>query len=187
MRPVSGLPAIQKVPNVTSVQGFEYRISRSFFGSCALIALSRRKCMHLAASAGALAAVGRPAWAQGYASRPIRILVGFPAGGTPDILTRIIGQRLHERLGQPIVVENKPGGSGNIATVAAARSAADGYTLLSVGAPNAINATLCQTPKFDFIRDIAPVAGVARIPDIVVVNPQVPARTVPEFIDYAKA
>ena len=149
--------------------------------------LSRRKYLHLAASAGALTAVGRAAWAQAYPSRPIRILVGFPAGGTPDILARIIGERLHERLGQPIVVENKPGASGNLATVTVARSAADGYTLLSVGAPNAINATLYQTPNFDFLRDIAPVAGVTRLPDIVVVNPQVPAKTVPEFIDYAKA
>ena len=149
--------------------------------------LSRRKYLHLAASAGALTAVGRAAWAQAYPSRPIRILVGFPAGGTPDILARIIGRRLHERLGQPIVVENKPGASGNLATVTVARSAADGYTLLSVGAPNAINATLYQTPNFDFLRDIAPVAGVTRLPDIVVVNPQVPAKTVPEFIDYAKA
>jgi len=149
--------------------------------------LSRRKYLHLAASAGALTAVGRAAWAQAYPSRPIRILVGFPAGGTPDILARIIGERLHERLGQPIVVENKPGASGNLATVTVARSAADGYTLLSVGAPNAINATLYQTPNFDFLRDIAPVAGVTRLPDIVVVNLQVPAKTVPEFIDYAKA
>jgi len=149
--------------------------------------LSRRKYLQLAASAGALTAVGRAAWAQAYPSRPIRILIGFPAGGTPDILARIIGQRLHERLGQPIVVENKPGASGNLATVTVARSAADGYTLLSVGAPNAINATLYQTPNFDFLRDIAPVAGVTRLPDIVVVNPQVPAKTVPEFIDYAKA
>jgi len=149
--------------------------------------LSRRKYLHLAASAGALTAVGRAAWAQAYPSRPIRILIGFPAGGTPDILARIIGERLHERLGQPIVVENKPGASGNLATVTVARSAADGYTLLSVGAPNAINATLYQTPNFDFLRDIAPVAGVTRLPDIVVVNPQVPAKTVPEFIDYAKA
>ena len=149
--------------------------------------LSRRKYLQLAASAGALTAVGRAAWAQAYPSRPIRILIGFPAGGTPDILARIIGERLHERLGQPIVVENKPGASGNLATVTVARSAADGYTLLSVGAPNAINATLYQTPNFDFLRDIAPIAGVTRLPDIVVVNPQVPAKTVPEFIDYAKA
>jgi tripartite-type tricarboxylate transporter receptor subunit TctC len=114
-------------------------------------------------------------------------LIGFPAGGTPDILTRIIGQRLQERLGQPVIVENKPGASGNIATLAVARAAGDGYTLLAAGAPNAINATLYQTPNFDFVRDIAPVAGAARLPDIIVVNPQVPARTVPEFIDYAKA
>jgi tripartite-type tricarboxylate transporter receptor subunit TctC len=149
--------------------------------------LSRRKCLRLAADAGALSALARTAWAQAYPARPIHILIGFPAGGTPDILTRIIGQRLQERLGQPVIVENKPGASGNIATLAVARAAGDGYTLLAAGAPNAINATLYQTPNFDFVRDIAPVAGAARLPDIIVVNPQVPARTVPEFIDYAKA
>jgi tripartite-type tricarboxylate transporter receptor subunit TctC len=150
--------------------------------------LSRREYLHLAASAGALTGLAAPAaWGQAYPSRPIRVLVGFPAGGTPDILTRIIGQRLQERLGQPVVVENKPGASGNIATLAAGRSAADGYTLLAVGAPNAINATLYQTPNFDFIRDIAPVAGVALLPDVIVVNPELPAKTVAEFIDYAKA
>jgi tripartite-type tricarboxylate transporter receptor subunit TctC len=114
-------------------------------------------------------------------------VVGFPAGGTPDIITRIIGQRLQERLSQPVVVENKPGASGNIATVAVARAAADGYTLLAVGVPNAISATLYQTPNFDFVRDIAPVAGAARLPDVMVVNPELPAKTVREFIDYAKA
>jgi tripartite-type tricarboxylate transporter receptor subunit TctC len=151
--------------------------------------LSRRTYLRLAAGAGALTAVDRAAWSQAYPSRPIHILVGFPAGGTPDILTRLIGQRLQERLGQPVVVENKPGASGNIATLAVARAAADGYTLLAAGVPNVINATLYQnqTPNFDFVRDIAPVAGAARLPDIIVVNPQVPAKTVAEFIDYAKA
>jgi len=150
--------------------------------------LSRRNTLRLAASAGALSAVARSARAQAYPSRPIHILVGFPAGGTPDIITRLIGQRLQERLGQPVVVENKPGASGNIATLAVARAAADGYTLLAAGAPNTINATLyqAQTPNFDFARDIVPVAGAARLPDIVVVNPQVPAKTIAEFIDYAK-
>jgi tripartite-type tricarboxylate transporter receptor subunit TctC len=149
--------------------------------------LSRRTCLRLAAGAGVLTTVGRAARAQAYPARPIRILVGFPAGGTPDIITRLIGQRLQERLGQPVVVENKPGASGNIATLAVARSAADGYTLLAAGVPNVINATLYQTPDFDFARDIAPIAGAARLPDIIVVNPQVPAKTVAEFIDYAKA
>jgi tripartite-type tricarboxylate transporter receptor subunit TctC len=149
--------------------------------------LSRRNTLYLAAGAGALAAVNRAARAQAYPARPIHILIGFPAGGTPDILTRLIGQRLQEGLGQPVIVENKPGASGNIATLAVARAAADGYTLLAAGAPNTINATLYQTPNFDFLRDIAPVAGAARLPDIIVVNPQVPAKTVPEFIDYAKA
>ncbi len=152
--------------------------------------LSRRRCLRLAAGAGAitaLAGLDRAARAQTYPSRPIHILIGFPAGGTPDILTRLIGQRLQERLGQPVIVENKPGASGNIATLAVARSAPDGYTLLAAGAPNTINATLYRTPNFDFVRDIAPVAGAARLPDIMVVNPQLPARTVAEFIDYAKA
>jgi tripartite-type tricarboxylate transporter receptor subunit TctC len=182
----SGLPAIQKVPNFTEVQHL-FETSHLNSGVVHFMKLSRRKYLHLAASAGVVTAVAGSAWAQAYPSRPIRILVGFPAGGTPDILTRIIGQRLQERLGQPVVVENKPGASGNIATLAAARSAADGYTLLSVGAPNAINATLYQTPDFDFMRDIAPVAGAARLPDVIVVNPEFPARTVAEFIGYAKA
>ncbi len=149
--------------------------------------ISRRKSLQLAASAGALAALARTAWAQAYPSRPIRILVGFPAGGTPDILTRLIGQRLQQRLGQPVVVENKPGASSNLATLAVARAAADGYTLLAVGAPNAINATLHHTPDFEFVRDIVPVAGVARLPDVMAVNPQFPAKSVAEFIAYAKA
>jgi tripartite-type tricarboxylate transporter receptor subunit TctC len=183
---VSGLPAIHKIPNVTEVQHSSEKCDLNS-GVVQLMKLSRRKYLHLAASAGALTAVARAAWAQAYPSRPIRILVGFPAGGTPDILTRIIGQRLQERLGQPFVVENKPGASGNLATVAVARSAADGYTLVSVGTPNAINATLYRTPDFDFVRDIAPVAGAARLPDVMVVNPQIPAKTVAEFIDYAKA
>jgi tripartite-type tricarboxylate transporter receptor subunit TctC len=149
--------------------------------------LSRRTCLRLTASAGALTAVARTAWAQAYPARPIRIVVGFPAGGTPDLLTRMIGQRLQERLGQPIVVENKPGASGSTATLAVARADADGYTLLSVGSPNAINATLDRTPDFDFARAIAPVAGAARLPDIMVVGSQFPATTVAEFIAYAKA
>jgi tripartite-type tricarboxylate transporter receptor subunit TctC len=149
--------------------------------------LSRRQYLRLTAGAGALAAVGRRAWAQAYPSRPIRILIGFPAGGTPDIITRVIGQRLQERLGQPVVVENKPGASGNIATLAVGRATPDGYTLLAAGVPNVINATLYQTPNFDFVRDIVPVAGAARLPDIVVVNPQVPAKTIAELISYAKA
>jgi tripartite-type tricarboxylate transporter receptor subunit TctC len=155
--------------------------------TCGFMNVSRRECLRLAASGGAAMAVARPAAAQAYPTRPIRILVGFPAGGTPDTITRIIGQRLQERLGQPVIVENKPGASGNIATLAVARAAADGYTLLALGAPNVINATLYQLPDFDLMRDMAPIAGAARLPDVIVVNPELPAKTVAEFIAYAKA
>ncbi len=147
----------------------------------------RRIVLRLAAGAVALPAVLRIARAQAYPSRPIRILVGFPAGGTPDILTRIIGQWLQDRLGQPVVVDDRPGASSNIATEAVVRSAADGYTLLAAGSPNAINATLYEKLNYNFIRDIAPVASIVRLPDVMVVNPEFPAKTVPEFIAYAKA
>ena len=147
----------------------------------------RRIVLRLAAGAVALPAVLRVARAQAYPSRPIQILVGFPAGGTPDILTRIIGQWLQDRLGQPVVVDDRPGASSNIATEAVVRSAADGYTLLAAGSPNAINATLYQKLNYNFIRDIAPVASIVRLPDVMVVNPEFPAKTVPEFIAYAKA
>ena len=147
----------------------------------------RRIVLRLAAGAVALPAVLRVARAQAYPSRPIQILVGFPAGGTPDILTRIIGQWLQDRLGQPVVVDDRPGASSNIATEAVVRSAADGYTLLAAGSPNAINATLYEKLNYNFIRDIAPVASIVRLPDVMVVNPEFPAKTVPEFIAYAKA
>jgi tripartite-type tricarboxylate transporter receptor subunit TctC len=149
--------------------------------------LSRRVVLRLAASAAALPALSGIARAEAYPSRPIKILVGFPAGGTPDILTRIVGQWLQDRLGQPVVVEDRPGASSNIATEAVVRSPADGYTLLAAGSPNAINATLYQKLSYDFIRDIAPVASIVRLPDVMVVNPEFPAKTVPEFIAYAKA
>jgi tripartite-type tricarboxylate transporter receptor subunit TctC len=148
--------------------------------------LSRRELLRLTACAGGVAA-SRAAWADTYPSRPIRIIVGFPAGGTPDILARLIGQRLQERLGQPVIVDDRPGASSNVATEAVVRSAADGYTLLSVGSPNVINTTLYGTLNYDFGRDIAPVALTTRLPDIIVVNPDFPAKTVPEFIAYAKA
>jgi tripartite-type tricarboxylate transporter receptor subunit TctC len=148
---------------------------------------SRRELLHLATGAAGLAAASRTAFADTYPSRPIRILVGFPAGGTPDLLARMIGQRLQERLGQPVIVEDRPGASSNVATEAVVRSAADGYTLLSIGSPNVINATLYGSLNYNFMRDIAPVAGTASLPDIVVVNPDFPAKTIPEFIAYAKA
>jgi tripartite-type tricarboxylate transporter receptor subunit TctC len=147
----------------------------------------RRKFLHLAASAAALPAVSRIAWAQAYPTRPVRIIVGFPPGGTSDIAARHVGQWLSERLGQPFVVENRPGGGGNIATEAVVKAAPDGYALLLVDASAAPNATLYDNLNFNFIRDIAPVAGIARVPAVMVVNPSVPANTLPEFIAYAKA
>ena len=149
--------------------------------------LPRRQFLHLAAGAAALPAVSRVAWAQTYPSRPVRIIVGFAAGGPNDILARLIGQWLSERLGQPFVIENRPGAGSNIATEAVVRAPPDGYTLLLVGSPNAINATLYDKLNFNFIRDIAPVASFIRGALVMVVHPSVPAKTVPEFIAYAKA
>ena len=131
--------------------------------------------------------MSRFAWAQAYPARPVRIIVGFAPGGTIRHLARLIGQWLSERLGQPFVIENRPGGGGNIGTEAVVRAPADGYTLLLVGTANAINATLYEKLNFNFIRDIVPVAGIARVPEVMVVNPSLPATTVREFIAYAKA
>jgi tripartite-type tricarboxylate transporter receptor subunit TctC len=147
--------------------------------------LGRRKFLHLAAGAAALPAVSRIAWAQAYPSRPVRVIVGVGPGSAPDILARLVGQWLSERLGQPFVVENRPGAGTNIATEAVVRAPADGYTLLMVGSANAVNAALYE--KLNFIRDIAPVAIIVRQPLVMAVHPSVPAKTVPEFIAYAKA
>src|SRR2546426_5410532 len=149
--------------------------------------LPRRNFLHLAAGAAALPAVSRFAWAQAYPSRPVRLIVGFAPGGTTDITARLIGQWLSERLGQQFVIENRTGAATNIATEAVVRAPADGYTLLLVAPANAINATLFGKLNFDFIRDIAPVASLIRFPNVMEVNPAVPAKTVPEFIAYAKA
>ena len=149
--------------------------------------LSRRQFLHLAAGAAALPAVSRIAGAQAYPARPVRIVVGFGPAGAPDIVARLIGQQLTERLGQPFVIENRTGAGGNIATEAVVKAPADGYTLLLAGLPNAINATLYDKLNFDFRRDIAPVAGMISTVNLVLVNPSVPAKTVPEFIAYAKA
>src|SRR5712671_6928441 len=149
--------------------------------------LPRRQFLHLAASATALPAVPRIARAQAYPTRPVRIIVTAPPGGAQDILARLIGQWLSEQLNQPFVIENRPGGGTNIGTEAVVRAPADGYTLLMVGAPNAINATLYDRLNFNFIRDIAPVASIMSGPNVLVVHPSVPAKTVPEFIAYAKA
>jgi tripartite-type tricarboxylate transporter receptor subunit TctC len=148
----------------------------------------RRQFLRLAAGAAALAATPRLGFAQTYPSRPVRIIVGGPPGGTLDIFARLIGQWLSERLGQPFVTENRAGGAGNtLATDVVARAAPDGYTLLLVAIANAINASLYERLTYDFLRDIAPVASLARVPLVMEVNPAVPARTVPEFIAYAKA
>jgi tripartite-type tricarboxylate transporter receptor subunit TctC len=148
--------------------------------------LPRREFLHLA-TAIALPAAARLAWAETYPARPVHIIVGFAAGGPNDISARLIAQWLSERLGQQFIVENRPGAGGNVATELVVRAPADGYTLLLVPAPAAINATLYDNLNFNFIRDIAPVAGILRVPEVMVVNPAVPANTVPEFIAYAKA
>ena len=149
--------------------------------------LPRRQFLHLAAGAAALPAVSRFARAQAYPSRPVRLIVGTTAGGVQDIVARLMAQCLSEHFGQPFVVENRAGGAGNIGAEAVVRALPDGYTLLLVTANNAINATLFKDLKFNFVRDIAPVAGISRNPLVMEVNPSVPVKTVPEFIAYAKA
>jgi tripartite-type tricarboxylate transporter receptor subunit TctC len=144
----------------------------------------RRRFLCLAGAAMAAPAV---AFAQAYPARPVHMVVGFAAGGGADIMARLIGQGLSERLGQQIVVDNRPGAGTNIATEVVAKAAPDGYTLLLANSPNAINATLYDNLSFDFIRDIAPVASIGRVPLVMVVNPALPAKTIPEFIAYAKA
>jgi tripartite-type tricarboxylate transporter receptor subunit TctC len=147
----------------------------------------RRQFLHLAVGAAALPVLSRVAWAQAYPSRPVRIVVGFAPGSAPDIIARLMGQWLSERLGQQFIIENRSGAAGNIATEAVVRAPSDGYTLLLVAAPNAINATLYDRLSFSFLRDIAPVAGIIRECPVLVVHPSFPAKTVPEFIAYAKA
>ena len=149
--------------------------------------LPRRHFLHLAAGTAALPAVTRVARAQTYPSRRVHIIVGFPPGGGADIVARLIGQWLSEQLGQPFIVENRPGAVSNIGTEAVVRAPPDGYTLLMVTTPNVINATLYDNLNFNFIRDIAPVAGLTRDFLVMLVNPSVPVKTVPEFIAYAKA
>jgi len=149
--------------------------------------LPRRQFLHLAAGAAALPALSRIARAQAYPTRPVRIIVGFPAGGTTDIGARLIAQGLSERLGQPFVVENRPGAGTHVATEAVVRAPADGYTLLMATGSNSINATLYERMNYNFLRDIVPVAGVIRSPFVLEVHPSVPVKTVPELIAYAKA
>ena len=147
----------------------------------------RRNFLHLAAGAVALPAVARLAWAQTYPSRPVRLVVGAPPGGGTDIIARLMGQWLSERLGQQFVIDNRPGAGTNIATEAVVKAPPDGYTLLLIAPTSAINATLYDKLNFNFVRDIAPVAGIIRVPLVMLVNPSVPAKTVPEFTAYAKA
>jgi tripartite-type tricarboxylate transporter receptor subunit TctC len=149
--------------------------------------MKRRTFLRLAAGAGAFPAASRFAQADAYPTRPVHVIVGFAPGSTFDILARLIGQWLSERLGQPFVVDNRSGAAGNIAIEAVARARPDGYTLLVAGSPDAINATLYDNLSFKFAHDIAPVAGIARAPHVMVVHPSLPVRTVPEFIAYAKS
>jgi tripartite-type tricarboxylate transporter receptor subunit TctC len=158
------------------------------FWSGTAVKLPRRQFLHLAAGAAALPAVSRFAQAQTYPVRPVRIVVGFPAGNASDIIVRLMAQSLSERLGQQFVVENRPGAGSSIATEVVVKAPADGYTLLmEVVTANAINATFYSNLNYNFIRDIAPVASIVSGPFVMVVNPSVPAKTLPEFIAYAKA
>ena len=149
--------------------------------------LARRKFLHLAAGAAAVTAVSRAATAQTYPTRPVRIIVGFAAGSANDILARLIGKSLSERLGQPFIVENRGGAGGTLAAEAVVRASPDGVTLLLCGSPDAFNATIYDKLSFNFVRDIAPVAGIARGPLVLVVHPSFPAKTIPEFVAYTKS
>jgi tripartite-type tricarboxylate transporter receptor subunit TctC len=160
---------------------------RSHYFGGIIVKLPRRSFLHLAAGAAALPAVSRIARAQIYPSRPVRIVVGFPAGGPADIVARLTAQWLSQRFGQPFIIENRSGAAGNVGTELVVHAQSDGYTLLLVTAINASNTALYDNLSFNFIRDIAPVASIDRLPFVMVINPYVPAKTVPEFIAYAKA
>jgi len=149
--------------------------------------LPRRNFLHLAAGAAALPTVSRIGWTEAYPSRPVRLVTGFAAAGGSDVVARLIGQWLSERLGQSFIIENRPGAGGNIGTESVVRAPPDGYTLLLVTFANVVNASLYKKLNFNFIRDISPVAGLMRVPDLMAIHPSVPARTVPEFIAYANA
>jgi tripartite-type tricarboxylate transporter receptor subunit TctC len=153
----------------------------------AAMKLPRRKFLHLAAGAAALSVGSRAAWAQTYPSRPVRLIIGYVPGGSADITARLMAQGLSERLGQPVIVESRPGAGSNTGTEAVVRAAPDGYTLLLVAPANAINATLYEKLNYDYIRDITQVASIIRFPNVMEVNPSVPVKSVPEFIAYAKA
>jgi tripartite-type tricarboxylate transporter receptor subunit TctC len=159
----------------------------SNFRGCHAMKFPRREFLQLAAGAAALSTIPRTANADTYPSRPVRIIVGLAAGGGQDIVARLMGQWLSDRLGRQFIIENRPGASGNLALEAVANAAPDGYTLALLGVNNAINASLYNKPGFEFLRDIVPVAGIMRVPLVMVVHPSFPATTVPEFIAYAKA
>src|SRR5262249_5635608 len=152
-----------------------------------IMKLPRRNFLHLAAAAAALPAVSRIARAQAYPARPVRLIVGWPPGGPAGLFARLIGQPLSERLGQPIIIENRPGAASNMATEAVVRAPPDGYTLLQISSVNAYNATLYDKLNFDFVRDMVPVASIYRGPAVLVVHPSFPAKSVPELIAYAKS
>src|SRR5262245_4275357 len=174
----------QALPFRASRQRRTIRLSRR--GGTRMKLPHRRQFLHLAAGVAALPALSRVARAQAYPSRPVRIIVGAAAAGPTDIIARIAGQWLSERLGQPFIIENRPGAGTNIGTEVVVRAPPDGYTLLLCNAANAINATLYDKLNFNFIRDIAPIASISQEPNVIVVHPAVPARTVVEFIAYAK-
>src|SRR5436305_9844307 len=162
------------------------RISSALRTRGDVMTASRRRFLRLAGAA-ALASSARGAGAQAYPTRPLRLIIGYPPGGSADLTARLTGQWLSDRLGQPVVVESRPGAATNLATEAVVRAPPDGYTLLLVAPANAINATLYDKLNFDFLRDIAPVAGIIRFPNVVVVNPSLPIKTIPELIAHAKA
>jgi tripartite-type tricarboxylate transporter receptor subunit TctC len=149
--------------------------------------IPRRRFLYLAAGTAALPITSQVAWAQAYPARPVRWIIGFAPGGTTDVISRLIVQYMTEHLGQPFIVESRPGAATNLATEMVVRSPADGYTLLFIGSPNAINTSLYTRLNFNFSRDIAPVAAIVSVPNVMVVHPSVPATTVPEFIAYTKA
>lgn len=185
-----GRPALLPIfpaPILSASERFEIRPPSSQKLAASASKISRRQSLSFISGAAALPALAHMARAETYPSRPVHIIVGFPPGGAADVTARLIGQWLAERLGQPFIIENRPGAGTNIATDAVAKSPADGYTLLLVSMANAVNATLYESLNFDFVRDITPVAELVRGPLVMEVHPSVPATTVPEFIAYAKA
>jgi tripartite-type tricarboxylate transporter receptor subunit TctC len=187
---VSKVPGGDIAPFRAPVTGnslFSLRVLVEANRGAAMKLLHRRRFLHLATGAVALPAVARVASAQAYPARPVRLLIGFAAGGTQDVIGRLLGQWLSERLGQQVIIENRPGAASNIAAEAALRSPPDGYTLFMIGPNNAINASVYEKLSFDIVRDAAPVAGIMRVPNVMEVTPSVPVTSVPELIAYAKA